>query len=433
MPLVKKTRAPGMAFFVVAFVTALLAAFGTDRALRGEGRRAARSMLAAGGMVALLAAAGVWGRLAAALAAGTQAASGRAATPDQAAILWGGLTSGLALAAAGTALGPARRWLTPRLLALVLPLVLGTDLWLNARPFWRYTEPYGRDALIDRIAATPPPYRVLDVGVYPGSALMAFDIPQVLGYHGNELRFYDELLGGKNEWRNLRSLKLWDLLAVRYAIFPAGGLPGDSIPGFRRLLDSVPTWAGGHATLFERTAPPPYARVVPGAVKTDSTSIIPTLLDPRLDYSRLVLFTPDQPVTPRPLTTMPPRGPSEATVTAWQPGRMTVRLAPAPPDSSYLVIAENWYPDWRAWVDGRATPVLRGDYALLTVPLPPGATRVELAFQSARYERGKDITLVSLGLLLAATAAAVYRRGGGGGGGGGGEGGGGGGGGAPRG
>lgn len=416
MPLVKKTRAPGMAFFVVAFVTALLAAFGTDRAVRGEGRRAARGMLAAGGVVALLAAAGVWGRLAAALAAGAQAATGRAATPDQAAILWGGLTSGLALAAAGAALGPARRWLPARRLALVLPLVLGTDLWLNARHFWSYTEPYGRDALLDRIAATPPPYRVLDAGVYPGSALMAFDIPQVLGYHGNELRYYDELLGGKNEWRNLRSLKLWDLLAVRYAIFPAGSPPGDSIPGFRRVLDSVPTWAGGHATLFERAAPPPYARVVPGAVKTDSSSVIPTLLDPRLDYARLVLFTPDQPVTPRPLTTMPPASPSQASVTAWQPGRMSVRLAPAPPDSSYLVIAENWYPDWRAWVDGRATAVLRGDYALLTVPLPPGATRVELAFHSDRYERGKDITLVSLGLLLAATAAAaaVRRRGGGG-------------------
>jgi len=424
MPLVKKTRAPGMAFFVVAFVTALFAAFGAERALRGEGRSAARAMLAAGGVVALLAVAGVWGRLAAALAAGAQAGAGRGAPPDAAAILRGALTSGLALAAAGAVLGPARRRLAPRHVALLLPLVLGADLWLNARHFWSYTEPYGRDALIDRLAATPPPYRVLDAGVYPGSALMAFDIPQVLGYHGNELRYYDELLGGKNEWRNLRALKLWDLLAVRYAIFPAGGPAGDSIPGFRRVLDSVPTWAGGRATLFERVTPPPYARIVPGAVKTDSTSVIPTLLDPRLDYARLVLFTPDQPVAPRPLTAMPPPSRSAATVTAWQPGRMAVRLAPAPPDSSYLVIAENWYPDWRAWVDGRATPVLRGDYALLTVPLPPGATRVELAFQSPRYERGKDITLVSLVLLLATAAAAAAatvrrRRGGGGEGGGG--------------
>src|SRR5439155_21468233 len=40
MPLVSKTRAPGMAFFVVAFVVAICAAFGVDRALGKDGWRA---------------------------------------------------------------------------------------------------------------------------------------------------------------------------------------------------------------------------------------------------------------------------------------------------------------------------------------------------------------------------------------------------------
>jgi len=35
MPLVKKTRAPGMAFYVVALVTAVFAGLGADRALKG--------------------------------------------------------------------------------------------------------------------------------------------------------------------------------------------------------------------------------------------------------------------------------------------------------------------------------------------------------------------------------------------------------------
>jgi len=58
---------------------------------------------------------------------------------------------------------------------------------------------------------------------------MAFDIPDLFGYHGNELRYYDELWGGKNEWRNLGVLPLWDLWAVRYAILPAGAQTLDSI------------------------------------------------------------------------------------------------------------------------------------------------------------------------------------------------------------
>src|SRR3989442_8303277 len=87
MPLVKKTRAPGMAFFIVAFVTAVFAGLGTDRALSSEGRRAARPALVAAAGVVLLAVLGVFGHLAHALATGLQAAAGRATVaaghPDQ--------------------------------------------------------------------------------------------------------------------------------------------------------------------------------------------------------------------------------------------------------------------------------------------------------------------------------------------------------------
>ena len=396
MPLVKKTRAPGMALFVVAFITAIFAGFGTERALsREEGKRVMTPTLIAGGIVVLLAVTGVLGHLAMGLATVVQAAGANAS-----AILWGAASSGLALAATGSVLSFAHGRLTPRAGALALVLVVGADLWLNARQFWRYTAPPGRDALVDHVAATPPPYRVVNLGAYAGSMLMAFDIPEVLGSHGNELRYYDELLDRENRWSHLRFLSVWDLLAVRYAILPAGTGRTDSIPGFRRVLDSVPTVDGDRANLFERIAPAPYARVVPAAIKTDSTTIVPTLVDPRMDFSRIVLFTNDQPVTPEPLKEMPPPSSSRATVTAWQPGRMTVTLDPAPPKTSYLLVAENWYPDWRVTVDGRRGQLLRGDYSLITVPVPAGTRTVDLTFRSRLYELGRTVTLMSLALLL---------------------------------
>lgn len=420
MPLVKKTRAPGMAFFVVAFVTAVFAALGVDRALATRSRRAMTAALIVGAVVTLLGITGAFGQLAEGFASGIQAMTGRdalaAATADGSAILWGAASSGLALAAVAAVLGYGADRLTPRLQALALVLIVGTDLWLNARPFWSYMKPYGRDPLIERIVATPPPYRVIDLGpAYRGSVLATFDVPQVLGYHGNELRYYDELLGGQGEWKHLGFLPLWDLLAVRYAIAPADGRSLDSIPGFRRVLDTVPILNGddGRARLFERIAPAPYARVVPGAVKADSAAIIPTLVDPRMDYSRIVLFSTDQPVAPEPLKQMPPPSPARAVVTAWEPGRMTVTIDPPPPQASYLLIAENWYPDWRATVDGQPSPVLRGDYTFITVAVPAAAKVVQLTFRSELYERGKVITIASLGALLLslfATAARQTRR-----------------------
>ena len=194
---------------------------------------------------------------------------------------------------------------------------------------------------------------------------------------------------------------------MRYAILPAGARTLESIPGFHRVLDSVTTFDGTRVNLFERTAPAPYARVVAGAIKTDSATIIPTLVDPRMDFSRIVLFTNDQPVTPEPLKQMPPPSPSRAAVTAWQPGRMTVTLDPVPPQPSYLLIAENWYPDWQATADGRPAQVLRGDYSLITVALPAGAKLVELAFRSKLYETGRTLSLGCLAALLVALLAAV--------------------------
>jgi uncharacterized membrane protein YfhO len=92
---------------------------------------------------------------------------------------------------------------------------------------------------------------------------------------------------------------------------------------------------------------------------------------------------------------MPAPSPARAQVAAWEPGRMTITLDPAPPAPGYVLVAENWYLDWHATVDGKDAPVLRGDQTFLTVPVPPGARRVELAYRSARYRTGRLISIVA--------------------------------------
>src|SRR5438132_14353701 len=56
------------------------------------------------------------------------------------------------------------------------------------------------------------------------------------------------------------------------------------------------------------------------AIKTDSATNNPTLLDPRMDFSRIGLFTSDPPVTPEPLKAMPPPSPTRPARAPWQPG-----------------------------------------------------------------------------------------------------------------
>jgi uncharacterized membrane protein YfhO len=84
---------------------------------------------------------------------------------------------------------------------------------------------------------------------------------------------------------------------------------------------------------------------------------------------------------------------------------MTIALDPAPPEPGYLLVAENWHPEWEATVDGQPAQVLRGNYTMLTVAVPAGARSVELAFRSGSFRRGKLLTLISLALVAAAFAA----------------------------
>jgi hypothetical protein len=431
MPYVKATRAPGMAFYVVALVVAMLAGLGAAGLERKEGEKHVRIWLIVAGVALLLALAGAFGGMALSYARVHEPETGlpmiQAAQAGQAAIRWGAASSAVALAlAAAVALAWLRGRLSSFAFGAALVCVVGTDLWLNARVYWQYTASppalFRPDPVTQRMKATPLPYRTLDFfGVYgpQGVALMAFDVPEVLGHHGFELNDYDLLLGGQNQWRYLqRSLSLWDLLAVRFVVWPADDQRlGENAPfaqRYHKVLSAVVTSGGVPADLYERSDSVRYARVVPQAVKALDEQLVPALMNPRMDYDRLVLLPPDAPVTTPTLDSMPPPMASRASVTAWSPGEMTINLNPVPEHDAYLVVAENWYPDWHATVDGRAAPVLRGQYTLITVPVPRGARVVRLQFTSRIYAVGKDITLASLAIVavLFGLPLVLKRRGG---------------------
>jgi len=419
VPYAKQTRAPGMALYVVAFTTAVFAALGTERLERRLTPRAGVIWLATGAAVVVLALSGVFGAMAGALAAGVQAATGLpsvdTAQAAQGAILSGAALSGLALVLVGVlAFLAAKGRVSGPVLAAGLLLVVSGDLYRNARPFWIYSHTdrdlFQRDAVTTKLGEAPRPLRVLEYGVYPPSALMAFGIPTVLGYHGNEIRFFDDLWGGKGAYRNLLNPSLWDLYAVNYVVWPADGRAPDSIPGFRKTLAAAATTAGVQANLFERIEPYRYARVVPAAVKLPEDQAIKALTGGRQFQDQVVILDPTSAVTPDSLAALPAPSTARATVSHWEPGRMQIDLDPAPAAASYLVVGENYYPDWQATVDGTPGRVERGDVALITVPVRAGAHKVELVFQSKEYERGRMITLASLGLLLAWLGAASLRR-----------------------
>lgn len=409
MPMMKKVRAPGMAFFLVALPVAAMAGLGVDRLLRGEvTRRTLVLPLAILGGLALLGAAGVLQSVATVLASEEQASRVAA----NAGALQGGSIRLLAVVLVGAAglwsvwSGRLRGGLATAALA---GLVVG-DLWSIDRAFFVFRGPasevFRDDPVTTRLRAEAKPFRVLDVGVYQGSYLMAHDIQTMLGYHGQEIRFYDELLGGKGQWRNAGSPTLMDLLAVRYLLLPEA----QPVPGFHQVLGPVATTPGSPAILLERDTLPAFVRVVPGALKLPEDQVVPTVIDPRFPFRAVALYPDTADLTPEPIRAgqIPAPVPIRPTLAEWAPGRMRVTLEGAATKPAYLLVAENWYPDWHATVDGKPAQVLRADHTLLSVVLPPGAREVTLQFASAAYARGKLVTLAAVLATLALLGASWW-------------------------
>jgi hypothetical protein len=410
MPMMKKVRAPGSAFFLVALSMAVYAGFGVDRLLRRElGLRTVAIPLATIGLLALLGAVGALEGLATAFAKPEQV--------ERVAENAGQLQAGGLRLLAVVVLGSGVIWaiwagrLSGRFAALALAVVVAGDLWSIDRLFFQFRPPaavlYRDDAVTSRLRAEPKPFRVLDAGVYQGSYLMAHDIQTMLGYHGFEVRFYDELMGGKNEWRYAGSPNLHDLLSVRYLILP----DSQSVPGFHRVLGPVVTTPGTTAVLLERDTIPPYVRVVPGAAKLPEDQIVPTVVDPRFPLNSVVLYPDTAGITPEPIMgQVPPQSPVRARLVEWVPGRMRVTLDGTDTRPMYLLIGETWYPDWHAQVDGKPAATRRGDFALLSVILPPGAKEVRLHFASEEYARGRLVTVLALLLTLGLFAWPLRNR-----------------------
>ncbi len=409
MPMMDKVRAPGMAFFLVALCAAVWAGIGADRLVRGEVSR--RTLGIAVGALATLALLGVTGGLqaVATLLAAPEQAERVAANADALRAGAGRLlavTAGAGLVFFAIALGRLRGVTAGAALAALIVI----DLWSVDRVFFEYRAPADRlfdtDDVVARVKSQPGPFRLLDLpppnGVYYPSLLMAHRIPSVLGYHGNEIRFYDELLGGKNVWAYLGSQNVLDLLATRYIVLP----DTQSLAGWRQVLGPVLATSERPAVLYERDSVVAWARVLPAAVKVPDAQAPAALADPRFPLQRVAVLADTASVTPEVIKPghVPEPAATRAVVAEWEPGRMRITLTGQDPKPTYLVVSESWYPDWHASVDGKDTPVLRADHALLGVVLPSGAREVRLWFDSAAYAQGRLVSgfalLLTAGLLL---------------------------------
>ena len=98
--------------------------------------------------------------------------------------------------------------------------------------------------------------------------------------------------------------------------------------------------------------------------------------------------------------------PAAAKILAVKFGNRTVDIAAEADKPSLVVVAQTYYQNWRATVDGRPAPLLHANVAFQAVPIPAGAHAVRLTYQDRAFALGAGISLGT----LAVCAMALCRR-----------------------
>jgi hypothetical protein len=98
-----------------------------------------------------------------------------------------------------------------------------------------------------------------------------------------------------------------------------------------------------------------------------------------------------------------------ARITAAKFGNNTVDFQTEAVEPSLAVVAQAFYHDWCAEIDGQRAPLLRANVAFQAVPVPAGTHHVRLFYQDRAFEIGAAIS-ICMGLNCAVALLALWRR-----------------------
>jgi len=151
----------------------------------------------------------------------------------------------------------------------------------------------------------------------------------------------------------------------------------------------------------------PRAFVVPAAVSApDADAALALLQKGADDPARVAVLSPSSSSSGLPAWAQDAWA---SWLAADDDNRLTLR-ADGGRSGGYLVVDDGWFPGWTATVDGRDAPILRADYLLRAVRLPPGRHAVRMVYAPLTYLAGAAITLATTVLLLLAALIALARR-----------------------
>lgn len=419
LPLFNKFRVPVMVIILFQLAVTLGTAWGWSAILPGGDPRAAEPRVRArrvGNLLVVLACVlalalvvgvmgqGLWReayvKMALAHKGGMTMGSAQGPTgfsAQDAALAWQGFVSGLGRACLLGLLAIGLAWFARRgrLSALaatggVLALLL-VELWPVSA---RVMEPTigevssrtsfgGRDGLIEFLEKVGPPgtFRIMTPDDPLATRYAGYGIASIGGMHAAKPRLFQDFADLKLQM----NLDFMRLLNVRYLVT---GQEIPSLPGFVHLV-----YQGDGMFAYDNTSALPRATLVDRyKVVQPAKAILDSIRYGTRDMAHFSYLERD------PGIQLGPGAGGQVRIVSYRLNDVTLEVET--PSPVLLRLADLWYPDWTARVDGKLTPILKADYLLRAVVVPAGRHRVEFRYESPAVMRGLMLSLLSLLVVL---------------------------------
>ena len=249
---------------------------------------------------------------------------------------------------------------------------------------------YSQDDVIQFLQSCNGPFRVdFHDDYYPKNSGEVFKLETINGYGATSLKQFYHFQAEAYPTRNI----VTDMLNVRYIVS-------------QKKLDLPVAFQGEHAKIYENPGFLPRAWLTAQIeLKKDFNEMLPLLRERSFDPYLTAYI--DQPLGDlRGLVSQPGAAGQTSSLPADRGTAVFVRESPnrfrvetSSPQPKLLVVSQNWYPGWKATVNGRPRPVERVNGTLMGVQVDSGAALVEIWYRPTGFVWALGMTLAASGVL----------------------------------
>lgn len=201
--------------------------------------------------------------------------------------------------------------------------------------------------------------------------------------------------------------KLLSLLGVKYIIETKVGEEKELSTEEKRFPEEFfrLTWQDEKLKIWEyKEALPRAFLVYDYLVETDKQKIADYLFDENFDLGKKIVLEKE----PGLAVDKKEGVAGKVAITQYAPNRIELETQSSTP--ALLFLSDNYYPGWKASVDGKEVAILRANFSFRSVALPEGKHKVIFSYEPKVFFWGLRISVLSL-ILLAAWLVFVDTRG----------------------